>query len=121
VVLVAQKTLVAFGGSVSLDVLMGSPKIHGTTIRIFLIDGTPQGRRLVDRIGWTGACLAFSRADYDLARKRLELLNTGVYVLVGPDPDGKRPQKIYVGEGDVVKTRVDAHYIKRTSGLTDMY
>ena len=90
--------------------LMSSPKTHGATIRIFLVDGTPQGRRLVDRIGWTGACLAFSRADYGLARQRSELLNTGVYVLAGLDPDGKRPQKIYVGEGDVVRTRVDMHH-----------
>jgi len=89
---------------------MSSPKAHGATIRIFLVDGTPQGRRLVDRIGWTGVCLAFSRADYGLARQRPELLNTGVYVLAGLDPDGKRSQKIYVGEGDVVRTRVDTHH-----------
>ncbi len=96
--------------SVSFNVSMSSPSTRGATIRIFLIDGTPQGRRLVDRIGWTGACLAFSRADYGSARERSELLNTCVYVLTGPDPDGKRPQKIYIGEGDVARTRMDAHH-----------
>jgi hypothetical protein len=35
---------------------------HGTTIRIYLVDGTPQGLRLVDKSGWTGSCLAFARA-----------------------------------------------------------
>ncbi|GLW94201.1 hypothetical protein Aglo03_50170 [Actinokineospora globicatena] len=44
----------------------------GATIRLFLVDGTPQGIRVVDRSQWTGVCLAFSRADYTRARLRDE-------------------------------------------------
>lgn len=88
---------------------MSSSPTRGVTIRLFLVDGTPQGLRLVERMGWTGVFLAFSRADYAAARVRDEVCRTGVYVLVGPDPDGPRGQRIYVGEGDEVRGRLDKH------------
>ena len=34
---------------------------------------------------------------------------TGIYLLVGPDPDLPGRQLVYVGEGDQVKTRLAAH------------
>lgn len=79
------------------------------TIRLFLVDGTPQGIRLVERSQWTGVCLAFSRADYARARLRKEFDRTGVYLLTGPDPEGKGPDVLYVGEGDAVDVRLDTH------------
>ncbi|MFD7487907.1 GIY-YIG nuclease family protein [Streptomyces mirabilis] len=82
---------------------------RGASIRIFLIDGTPQGLRLVERIGWTGCCLGFSRSDYDRARQREELQRSGVYVLVGADPEGVRPVRVYIGEGEEVRARLDSH------------
>ncbi|MFC5000876.1 GIY-YIG nuclease family protein [Dactylosporangium cerinum] len=74
-----------------------------------MVDGTPQGLRVVERAGWTGSCLAFARADYPAARARREVQGTGVYVLVGPDPDGRRTQRVYVGEADEVRVRLDSH------------
>ncbi|WP_432008201.1 GIY-YIG nuclease family protein [Streptomyces parvus] len=65
--------------------------------------------RLVERIGWTGCCLSFSRSDYDRARHRAELQRSGVYVLVGADPEGVRPVRVYIGEGEEVRIRLDAH------------
>jgi hypothetical protein len=65
--------------------------------------------RLVERIGWTGCCLAFARADYPEARPRTEVAGTGLYVLVGPDPGGRRTQRVYIGEADEVRVRLDAH------------
>jgi hypothetical protein len=64
---------------------------------------------LVDRPGWTGSCLAFARADFPKARARAEVGSTGVYVLVGPNPDGTRTQHAYIGEADDVRTRLDSH------------
>lgn len=81
----------------------------GATIRLFLVDGTPQGIRLVDRSQWTGVCLAFSRADYARARLRGEFGRTGVYLLTGPDPEGTGPDVLYIGEGDEVAVRLDSH------------
>jgi hypothetical protein len=83
--------------------------VRGASIRIFLVDGTPQGIRLVERMGWTGSLLAFARADYARARLREELARAGTYVLVGADPEGRRSQTVYVGEADVIRTRLDAH------------
>ena len=88
---------------------MTATSARGATIRIFLVDGTPQGLRLVERMGWTGSCLAFARADFPAARTRPEMTRTGVYLLLGPDPEGKRTQRTYVGEADEVRTRLDTH------------
>ncbi|MCP2268331.1 protein of unknown function (DUF4357) [Actinokineospora diospyrosa] len=54
-------------------------------------------------------CLAFSRADYARARSRKEFQQTGVYLLTGPDTEGKGTDVLYIGEGDVVDIRLDAH------------
>jgi hypothetical protein len=88
---------------------MSDQPVRGVTIRVFLIDGTPQGLRLVERMDWTGSFLGFARADYARARNRPEVARTGIYVLVGPDPDGKRAQRVYVGETDDIRSRLDSH------------
>ncbi len=80
---------------------------RGVTLRVFLVDGTPQGLRVVDRTLWTGTCLAFARAGFAEARQRPEVRQTGVYVLVGQD-ENSRP-RVYVGEGDDVRVRLDSH------------
>jgi hypothetical protein len=82
---------------------------RGASILIFLVDGTPQGPRLVQRPSWTGSFLAFARADYSQARKRPEMSRTGADVLVGPDPTEPLRRRAYIGEGDAIITRVDAH------------
>lgn len=82
---------------------------RGVSIRIFLVDGVPQGIRLTENSGWTGSCLDFARADYARVRGREELGRTGVYILVGPE-EGEGPgARIYVGETDLVRTRLDQH------------
>jgi len=88
---------------------MAAQQQRGATIRIFLVDGTPQGLRLVERMSWTGSFLAFARADYTSARARPEVGRTGAYVLLGPDPDEPRKQRVYLGEADAIHTRLDAH------------
>jgi hypothetical protein len=60
-------------------------------------------------MGWTGSFLAFARADYSSARAREEVSQTGAYVLLGPDPEGRRLQRVYVGEGENIHVRLDAH------------
>lgn len=93
---------------------------RGASIRIFLVDGTPHGPRVVERAGWTGSCLAFARADYSQTRSRPEVGRTGVYVLIGPDPSALRSQRVYVGEADEVRARLDSHQKEKdfwTQGL----
>ncbi len=82
------------------------------SLRIFIADGDPDGLRLVERSNWIGKAVIFPRALYPQVRGREELQQTGVYLLVGPreDSDG---DKLYIGEGDPVRPRLDSHYAKK--------
>lgn len=80
------------------------------SVRMFLADGEPEGLRIVEKSHWNGVALMCSRAQYPAVRARPEFDRAGVYVLVGADestPTG-RP-RVYVGEGDAVRARFDAH------------
>ncbi len=81
-----------------------------TSIRIFLADGTPDGLRVVEKSNWTGRALMTSRAQYPEIRSREELKGPGVYLLRGRATGRGFASRIYLGEADVVRTRVDDHY-----------
>ncbi|GIW56946.1 MAG: methionine sulfoxide reductase [Nitrospiraceae bacterium] len=81
---------------------------RGFSVRIFLPTGEPEGLRIIEKSNWTGQGLVFPRARFAEARRRDELKRTGVYVLWGPGESG-RP-RVYVGEGDVVLSRLDDHF-----------
>ena len=78
-----------------------------TSIRIFLADGTPDGIRIVDKSNWTGRAVVAGRPQVPDAIQRKELDLPGVYVLVGPGDGGE--SRIYVGEGDMLGTRIKQH------------
>jgi hypothetical protein len=79
-----------------------------TSISIFLVDGHPDSVRLVTKSNWTGAAIICSRAQFPSVKKRAEFNRTGVYLLLGFDESEQLP-KIYVGEGDPVLNRIEAH------------
>ena len=79
------------------------------TIRIFVPDGDPEGVRLIDRMNWTGLGLVFPRSKWSEVRRRPEIGQTGVYVLVGYGDDDDELPTIYVGQGDRVRGRIDSH------------
>ncbi len=82
----------------------------GRSIKIFLVDGTVSGFRTAEIGLSTIKALVVPRASLSAVAKRVELQKTGIYVLVGPDTDGKFNQKkIYIGEGDTIFTRLNAH------------
>jgi hypothetical protein len=81
----------------------------GRAIRIFLVDGTPSGLRTVE-IGLSTAKAVFaSRTALPALSKRDESRRTGVYVLIGDDPQIPGRSAIYIGEGDDVLQRILAH------------
>lgn len=82
------------------------------TLHIFVADGDPDGLRLIDRSNWNGKAIIFPRALYPQVRSRPEFQQTGVYLLLGPRPDGDG-EILYVGEGDPVRPRFDDHYAKK--------
>jgi len=76
--------------------------VTGKTIRIFLADGEPTGILLAEISNWTGKVLVAPRSQLDQLSKREESRRTGVYLLVGPDPDDPSRTSAYIGEGDNV-------------------
>ncbi|MEM9064029.1 MAG: GIY-YIG nuclease family protein [Planctomycetota bacterium] len=88
--------------------------MKGKTIRLYLVDGTATGTLTAEIINWTGKVLVVPRSQLADAAKREEARRTGVYLLVGPDPDTTGQDAVYVGEGDSVATRL-AHHDKDDS------
>ena len=77
-------------------------------IQIFMAEGRPEGLRLVDKSNWIGQGIVCPRGRYSQAKKRDEFSRSGVYLLVGQDGDPL--PKLYVGEAEEVKSRLDRHY-----------
>lgn len=82
------------------------------TLRIFVVDGDPDGLRVIDRTNWNGKALVFPRTLLPTVKQRAEFNQTGVYLLIGPRPDGEG-ELLYVGEGDPVRPRFETHYAKK--------
>jgi hypothetical protein len=92
------------------------------SLRIFVADGDPDGLRIVDKSNWIGKALVFPRALLPQVKARPELAQTGVYLLLGPRPEGEG-EMLYVGEGDPILPRLQDHQAKkdfwtRAIGLT---
>lgn len=82
---------------------------RGRTLKLFLVDGTASGVITAELgVSSVRAAVASRTALPELIR-RDEATRTGIYLLVGPDPDLPDRQLVYVGEGDQVKTRLTAH------------
>ncbi len=82
------------------------------SLRIFVADGDPDGLRIVDKSNWIGKALVFPRALLPQVKARPELAQTGVYLLLGPRPDGEG-EMLYVGEGDPIRPRLESHYAQK--------
>ena len=82
---------------------------RGRTLKLYLVDGSPSGVITAELgISSVRAVVASRTALPDLIRRE-EASRTGIYLLVGPDPDFPGRQLVYVGEGDQVKTRLATH------------
>lgn len=82
------------------------------SLRIFVADGDPDGLRIVEKSNWIGKALMFPRALLPQVKARPELAQTGVYLLLGPRPDGEGDM-LYVGEGDPIRPRLERHYAEK--------
>lgn len=82
------------------------------SLRIFVADGDPDGLRIVEKSNWIGKALVFPRALLPQVKARPELAQTGVYLLLGPRPDGEG-EMLYVGEGDPIRPRLESHYAQK--------
>jgi hypothetical protein len=82
------------------------------SLRIFVLGGEFEGLRLVEKSNWNGRGLVCPRATFPKAKIRPEFTRTGIYVLSGPVEEGGQ-LKIYIGEGDPNRPRLEQHYAKK--------
>lgn len=85
----------------------------GRSVRLYLVDGTPQGLRTAEVGNWTGVAVVCPRTDLARLGKRAEARRTGIYLLVGPSDTSPSALAIYVGEGDEVWSRITSHDDKK--------
>jgi hypothetical protein len=80
--------------------------MKGRTIRIYLVDGVPTGILTAEIINWTGKVIVAPRSQLAELAKREEARRTAVYCLIGSDPENPSKDRVYVGEGDNVLSRL---------------
>lgn len=83
-------------------------KVFGKTIKQFLIDGIPDGRISVELSNWTGKAFKIPRSYLKKSEKRKELESTGVYLLIGKNPE-ELIDAVYIGEADGIYRRLKQH------------
>ena len=81
----------------------------GKSVRLFLADGTPGGLLTAEIMNWTGHVVAAPRSELAVLLKRDEIKRTGIYILLGEDPDSLGGLIAYIGEGDDVGKRLYQH------------
>lgn len=81
----------------------------GYTIRIFVAEGEPEGIRVIDQMNWTGIGIVFPRGLWSKVKARREFDRAGVYILIGYGENDDELPRIYVGEGDGIRARIEKH------------
>lgn len=77
---------------------------HGKTIKIFLLEGDPNGRMTCELSNWTGKAYKIPRILVPGSDDRSDLKNTGIYLLFGKNEAGN--DRVYIGEAESVLIRL---------------
>lgn len=94
---------------------------QGRSIRLFLVDGTPNGLLTAEIMNWTGHVLTGPRSKLSELVQRPECGRTGIYFLVGADPEGGSRPLVYIGESDDVGERLKQHQRPADKGGKDFW
>lgn len=93
----------------------------GKSVRLFLADGTPGGLLTAEIMNWTGHVVAAPRSDLAALLQRPESKRTGIYILLGDDPNSLGGTLAYIGEGDDVSKRLYQHARPEDQGGKDFW
>jgi len=74
------------------------------TIKIFLLDGDPNGRLTCELSNWTGKAYKIPRNKIGDCSERDDLSGTGVYLLFGKNEEAN--DLVYIGEGEEILKRI---------------
>lgn len=94
---------------------------NGRTLKLFLVDGAPNGLLTAEIMNWTGHVITGPRSRLDELIQRPESKRTGVYFLVGPDRGPGIGTQVYIGETDDVTQRLSAHNRPEEKGGKDFW
>jgi hypothetical protein len=83
----------------------------GKTIKIFLIDGEPNGRMSCELSNWSGKAYKIPRINIKDCSDRDDLASTGVYLLFGKDNSGK--DQVYIGEAESILKRLNQQFTQK--------
>ena len=82
------------------------------SINVFMPTGDPAGIRTIEKSNWSGVGIVIPRPLLGEAKSYEDMKRPGVYVLIGP-PEGSGLPRIYVGEGDPIRPRLEQHDSKK--------
>lgn len=95
---------------------------HGKSVKLFLVDGTPNGILTAEIINWTGHILSAPRSKLkDLIQREECQQSTGIYFLVGSDESNSTYPLVYIGESDNIAQRLAQHNRTEESGGKDFW
>lgn len=91
---------------------MAGRRDPGKVIKVHLRNGEPKGPRTLAATNSNTKGIAVPRSEYETVSKEMaDFRRPGVYVLVYPPPDsGGFSERVYVGQADVAKDRIDQHH-----------
>jgi len=83
--------------------------MSGRTVKIFLVDGVPNGMISAEIMNWTGQLTVAPRSQLAQLSKREGIKRSGVYFLIGSNPKDPAQEKVYIGESDNIWARLILH------------
>lgn len=83
--------------------------MSGKLIRLFLVDGNPNGLRTIEISNKTIYATIFPRTKLKEFLSRAEAQKPGSYILLGNSPENSSETITYIGEGEPVNSRLKAH------------
>lgn len=81
----------------------------GKLIRLFLVEGDPDGIVTAEIQNMTIYATSFPRTKINVFKKREEAKKAGAYILVGDNLVNPLKPRVYVGEGTPVIDRINSH------------
>jgi hypothetical protein len=93
----------------------------GRTLKVFLVDGVPNGLLTAEIMNWTGHVITSPRTRLTELVQRKEIKGTGVYFLVGPDQGSAIGPQVYIGETDAAAKRLALHNRPEDKGGKDFW
>ena len=79
------------------------------TIKIFLVDGEPNGLKTAELSNWVGQAIIIPRKKLKEIKERPDCNKPAVYFLIGKEDEGALLLSAYIGEAEVLWSRLTTH------------